>query len=65
MKLSLSVFNTLPKNQEDFWKIVVFPTVSILRRTTEGDEYTAINAEWLFWSMTILIENDKGTISKS
>jgi hypothetical protein len=65
MKVNLSFFNTLPNNKERFWQIVVLPTISFLNYKDIDNDYNAINLEWLFWSMTILIENDKRTISKS
>jgi hypothetical protein len=47
-----------------FWQVVLFPTITILRSPDEADRYTVIGFEWLFWSLSILI-NDKTGISNN
>jgi hypothetical protein len=60
MKLELVKFNSLPNKKDKFWQIVVIPTISILANEDDKDEYMAINFEWLFWTITLVIsENGK------
>jgi hypothetical protein len=59
MKIKVATFNTLPSKKDHFWHFVVTPTISILNSITKKDAYIAVNFEWLFWSLTILLENDK------
>ena len=59
MKLKVVTFNTLPSKQDHFWQFIIFPTASVLNSITKKDAYIALNFEWLFWSLTILFENDK------
>lgn len=60
MKLDIKLFNTLPNKKDSFWQVVVLPTASILRGLNPRDPYTAVNIEWLFWSLTFIINaNDK------
>lgn len=59
MNIKATTFNTLPSKKDHFWQIVLIPTISVLNSITKPDAYVAINFEWLFWSLTILIENDK------
>jgi hypothetical protein len=59
MRLKVVTFNTLPSKKDHFWQFVVTPTISILNSITKKDAYIAVNLEWLFWSLTILFENDK------
>jgi hypothetical protein len=58
MKLKLLTLNTLPSNKSNYWQIVFLPTISMYR--SYGSHYT-INAEWLFWSVTLLIYKDDET----
>lgn len=55
MTIKLLTFNTLPSNETNYWQVVFLPTVSAYR---SSDSHTAISAEWLFWSLTLLIQND-------
>lgn len=64
MRIKLATFNTLPNEKDHFWQFVLTPTVSLLNSITKKDAYIALNFEWLFWSLTILFENDKRSISK-
>jgi hypothetical protein len=60
MKLELVTFKTYPSKKDKFWQIVIIPTISVLGNEENKDEYIAINFEWLFWSITLLIsENGK------
>jgi hypothetical protein len=60
MKLEIATFNTFPSKKDKFWQIVVLPTISILGNEEDKEEYMAINFEWLFWSLTLIIsENGK------
>jgi hypothetical protein len=59
MRLKVVTFNTLPSKKDHFWQFVILPTVSVLNSITKKDAYIALNLEWLFWSLTILFENDK------
>lgn len=58
MKINAKLFNTLPSKKDIFWQIVLLPTVSVLNSVDPYDDYVAINFEFLFWSLTILISND-------
>lgn len=59
MYISTATFNTMPSTKDLFWQVVILPTVSVLKSIDIHDPYTAINFEWLFWSFTIMISNDK------
>jgi hypothetical protein len=59
MKIKVATFNTLPSEKDHFWQFVILPTISVLNSITKKDAYVALNFEWLFWSLTILFENDK------
>jgi hypothetical protein len=58
MRIKLLTFNTLPCDETNYWQVVFLPTISAYR---SFDSHTAINAEWLFWSVTLLIHNDDET----
>jgi hypothetical protein len=58
MKVKLLTLNTFPSNKTNYWQIVLLPTISLYR---SFDSHSAINAEWLFWSVTLLIHNDDET----
>jgi hypothetical protein len=58
MKVKLLTLNTLPSNKSNYWQFVFLPTISMYR--SYGSHY-AINAEWLFWSVTLLIYKDDET----
>ena len=55
MKLELVKFNSFPNKKEKFWQIVLIPTITILANEENKDEYIAINFEWLFWTLTLII----------
>lgn len=58
MKVKLFTLNTLPSNKSNYWQFVFLPTLSLYK--AHGSHY-AINAEWLFWSVTFLIYKDDET----
>lgn len=58
MKLKLLTLNTLPSNKTNYWQFVFLPTLSVYQSYCS---HSAINAEWLFWSITLLIYNDDET----
>ena len=58
MKVKLFTLNTLPSNKSNYWQFVFLPTLSVYRSYSS---HSAINAEWLFWSITLLIYNDDET----
>lgn len=62
--ISIKTFSTVPSEKETFWQLVLLPTVTILRSPDEADQYTVIGFEWLFWSVSIFI-NDKTGISSN
>lgn len=53
--MRVKTFNTLPSKKDSFWQVVILPTVSILKSVDPHDPYVAVNCEWLFWSLTFLI----------
>lgn len=57
--MKVKTFNTLPSDKDTFWQVVLLPTISILKSVDRYDQYTAINCEWLFWSVTFLIKDDE------
>ena len=58
--MRFTAFNNFPGERDDFWQVVLLPAISVLRSVDMCDRYTAITFEFLFWSATILIEdNDK------
>jgi hypothetical protein len=58
MRIHTAISNTFP-NKREWWQVVILPTISILRNRLSYDEaYTCIVAEWLFWSIEILIDDD-------
>lgn len=58
MNIKLAKFNTLPSKKDNFWQVVILPTISILNSIDRSDDYVAVNFEWLFWSFTILLYNE-------
>jgi len=56
--------STTPKQSTNYWQCVFFPTVSAYYSAYDGEnQHLAINFEWLFWSITILMySNDKGPV---
>jgi hypothetical protein len=57
MTIKLTTHATLPLKRRDYWQIVFFPTISLYRMGIKGNGHWAINAEFLFWSATLLIYN--------
>lgn len=63
MTVKLTTHTTLPLKRREYWQIVFFPTISLYRMGIKGNGHWAINAEFLFWSATLLIYNyDETTI---
>jgi len=62
--ISIKMFSTVPCKEELFWQIVLLPTVTILRSPDEANQYTVVGFEWLFWSVSIFI-NDKTRVSNN
>lgn len=56
--MKVKTFNTLPSDKDAFWQVVLLPTISILKSVDHYDPYTAVNCEWLFWSVTFLINKN-------
>ena len=56
--MKVATFNTLPSGKDPFWQFVVLPSISVLGGVSKADDYTAITFEWLFWSLSIIIENE-------
>lgn len=55
--MRVKTFNTLPSKKDSFWQVILIPTICVLRSVDPDDQYTAVNCEWLFWSLTILIND--------
>lgn len=58
MKVKLLTLNTLPSNKSNYWQFVFLPTLSLYH---SHGSHAAINAEWFFWSVTLLIYKDDET----
>jgi len=56
--MKVATFNTLPSKKDPFWQFVALPSISVLGSVTKADNYIAISFEWLFWSLSIIIENE-------
>ena len=56
--MNIKLFNTAPKNSDVFWQIVLLPTITILRKTEFDQGSSVISAEWLFWSVTIILNDN-------
>lgn len=54
MKINVLLTSTLPSKENQFWQTVILPTASVYSEAG----HTAINLEWLFWLVTIIIERD-------
>jgi len=52
MTVNRKLFNTLPDKKDDFWQVVIFPTISIVNSLYTYDKYVCVSFEWLFWSLT-------------
>lgn len=56
--MNVKLFSTVPSRKEPFWQIILLPTITILKSADLADQYTVVNLEWLFWSVSIF-SNDK------
>lgn len=56
MKFKTKTYNTLPNKKDHWWQIVILPTISLMNNIQKHDPYVAVNFEWLFWSLTVIIE---------
>lgn len=65
MKLSVNMYNTLPTPKSHWWQLVVIPTISVMNNIQKHDPYVAINVEWLFWSVTIILSYGNKTTTSS
>jgi hypothetical protein len=61
MIMNVKVFSTTPSKKDYFWQIVLLPTITILKSQDPFDRYTVVNIEYLFWSVSIFL-NDKATL---
>jgi hypothetical protein len=59
MRLNFKMYNTLPTKKSHWWQVVLFPTVSVMNNIQKYDPYVAVNAEYLFWSITTIISYGK------
>jgi len=64
MNIKVLTMSTHPRKTTDYWQCVFIPTVSAYYSSYDGEsKHLAVNAEWLFWSTTILIyTDDKGAV---
>ena len=60
MKLKLVTFNTFPSKKDSYWQCVLVPSASLLHKNEDFEydqpAYTAVNFEFLFWCLTLIIE---------
>ena len=56
--MDIKLFSTTPNKKDSFWQLVLLPTITILR-SPENEPYTVFSLEWLFWSITIIINDFK------
>jgi hypothetical protein len=59
MKLNVKTYNTLPNSKSHWWQIVLLPTMTLMNNIQKHDPYVALNIEWLFWSITTIINYGK------
>ena len=57
--MHLKLFSTAPSSKDTFWQIVIVPTISVLRSNDTERSYTVCSVEWLFWSLTFVINDFK------
>jgi hypothetical protein len=57
--MSIKLFSTTPSPKDIFWQIVIVPTITILRNSETEGPYTVFSVEWLFWSLTFVINDPK------
>jgi hypothetical protein len=56
--MNIKLFSTTPKKTDVFWQVVLFPTITVLRNSEFQGGYYAISVEWLFWSITTIINDN-------
>lgn len=54
--MRIKTFCTLPNKKDDFWQVVLLPSIAIFKSVDKYDPYTSVTGEWLFWSFSILIK---------
>lgn len=57
--MTIKVYNTIPNSKSHWWQIVLLPTISVMNNIQKYEPYVAINFEFLFWSLTIIINYGK------
>ena len=57
--MNVKLFSTAPYPNDEFWQIVIVPTVTVLRHNYPKEAYTVCSVEWLFWSLTFIINDIK------
>jgi hypothetical protein len=62
--MKIKLFSTIPSKKDPFWQLILFPNITILRSPDKEAPYTVVGFEWLFWSVSIII-NDKTGVSAS
>jgi hypothetical protein len=56
--MSIKLFSTAPTEGDVFWQVVLFPTITVLRNREFGGAYYAVSVEWLFWSVTTILNDN-------
>lgn len=56
--MKIKLFSTAPAGRDEFWQLVILPNISIIRSPDIEDNkpYTVVNFEWLFWSVSFIID---------
>ena len=62
--MELKLFNTSPHAKDYFWQFVLLPTITMLRNNDPDKPYTVCSVEWLFWSLTLVINDFKRSKAK-
>lgn len=62
--MEVKLFSTAPHPKDDFWQIVIVPTITVLRNNELESSYTVCSVEWLFWSLTFVINDTKRSTTK-
>ena len=57
--MNVKLFSTAPHPKDVFWQFVIVPTISVLRNNDTERSYTVCSVEWLFWSLTFVINDSK------
>lgn len=55
--MDIKLFSTIPTKRDAMWQIVLLPTVTILRNREFNESYRVLSFEWLFWSVTMIIND--------